>query len=91
MKNECLIHSSNLANSLKDEPKELFWAKVKKQRPKSRKLPNSVDGIQDQKDISGHPEGGIEHLPPTARLGEAERDANPNLRAPRRRDESPSA
>ena len=54
IKHKGLIQSSNLANSLKGEPSEQFWAKVKKQRPNSSKLPSSVDGIQDHKGIAGH-------------------------------------
>ena len=47
-----LITSEKLADSLADDPVNLFWDKVKRTRPNVSKIPSSVDGIHDNKDIA---------------------------------------
>ena len=54
IKNQGLVQSDKLAQSLVNEPSKQFWSKVKKFRPNSVKLPSSVDGVQDNTNISEH-------------------------------------
>ena len=57
-----MLASDKLAHSLVDEPIKQFWGKVKWLRPNVSKVPSSVDGVQNNKDISELFKGKFDHL-----------------------------
>ena len=52
MKNEDILQSQKMAESLINDTTADFWHNVKKYRPKKRCLPKTVDEAQDPKSIS---------------------------------------
>ena len=62
IKHQGLVQSDKLALSLENESSKQFWSKVKKFRPNSVKLPDSVDGVQDSANISEHFKSKFDYL-----------------------------